>query len=199
MFIPDSCIWELPDTFTELIPVCKECDAACLWRPLFEIQASLALMLLSHRLQPVMEGCSVQDGKLCPLSPALACSLLCHPGLHLTTTSRTVQLRLWPTQPPPPSLLMSTCRLCVPVTPCWPTHTRHCSLTLGWVGDNCVWTKVCLKFYQARLAFLCPVSQVDLCASLHTNSTLADPNLPNQNVCRNFSKLLLQQNLLIRG
>lgn len=47
----------------------------------------------------------------------------------------------------------------------------------------CVWAKVCLKFYLARLAFLTlhlrPVSQVDLgpCASLHTNSTLADPNL----------------------
>lgn len=105
------------------------------------IQAFLALMLpappqLTHWLQSVMEGCSARGGKLHHPPPAPGLSLLYHTGLHLITTSRTPQLKLWPTQLPPPWQLMCICRLCAPATPCWPTHTRHCSLTSGWVGDD---------------------------------------------------------------
>lgn len=104
---------------------------------LLVLQVSLAVMLPAdpqqkRRPQLPMEGCSVRGGKRRLLSPVLGCRPPPCPGRHPTTTSRTPQLRLWPTQP----LRRLLCKLCVPATPCWPTHTHHCWQTLGWVTKD---------------------------------------------------------------
>lgn len=108
----------------------------CKWSVwwLFEIQASLALMLpVAPPLisQTVMQHCSVQAGRPQLLLAVVASSQPRLPGLRRTTPNRTGQHTM---RPPQPSLLTCTCRLCAPATPCWPTPTHHCSLTLGWVG-----------------------------------------------------------------
>lgn len=112
----------------------RKAVSACLMpNLLLVLQVSLAVMLPAdpqpkRRPQLLMEGCSVRGGK----RPVLGCRPPPCPGRRLTTTSRSPQLRLWPTQP----LRHLLCKLCVPATPCWPTHTHHCWQTLGWVKKD---------------------------------------------------------------
>lgn len=160
MFIPDSCIWESPDTVTKLIPVSKACFCLSLKT---HAQTSLwnSGILGSDVAEPsttASEG-GLQCAGWKAVSPATSGGL--QPAVTPWSSSdynqqdRSAQTLAYSATPTlTADVYMQT--LCPSYTMLTYTHTPL--LTNFGVSRRqiCVWTKVCLKFHQASLAFVTP-------------------------------------------